>query len=149
MKTDVKLDRTEIRELEKLVLKRVEDIIFKERKRPSGKSKVGSGKTKDRPSGYRKDDVVEDNTGKLRRSIKANKNFIKQKKGSNNTYTLSIDLKFVSYFKYLDDERRDALNWYFGEAIFEDKAITDKIKELTAGAIKRTIISIFSDVNNN
>lgn len=145
MKADVKLTRTEIRELEKLVLKRVEDIIFKERKRPSGKSKVGSGITKDRPSGYKKDDVVEDNTKKLRQSIHQNKNFIKQDAKGN----IQINLKFISYFKWLDDGRRDDLNWYFGEAIFEDKAITDKIKELTAASIKRTIINIMSDVNNS
>jgi hypothetical protein len=147
MTTKVKLNRQEISQLEKLVIKRVLDIVFKEHNRPSGKSKVGSGKTKYRPGGYQKDDVVEDNTGKLERSIKNNKNFIKQKKGKNDVYSLYIDLKFISYFKYLDDGRRDELNWYFGEAIFEDEKIIDKIGELTAGAIKRTIINIINEAN--
>jgi hypothetical protein len=145
IKTEIKLNKKEIRTLEKLVLKRVEEIIFDERERPSGELKVGSGITKYRPGGYRKDALVEDNSGALRRSVKQNKNFIKQ----NDKGGLEINLKFISYFKWLDDGRRDNLNWYFGEAIFEDEKIIEKIKELTAASIKRTIINIINEVDEN
>ena len=53
----------------------------------------------------------------------------------------------VPYFQYLDDARRDELNWYLSEAIFEDNKIRDKIRELTAGATKRVMIKMISDAN--
>lgn len=137
---EVKLNNKEIRDLEKFILKRIEEIVFEDRHRPSGKSKVGTGVTKFRPGGYSKDDVVEDNTGKLRQKLRANKNFIKQVKGG-----FDINLKMIDYFKWLDDGRRDELNWYFGEAFFTDEKIIDKIKEILTGATKRIIINIINE----
>jgi len=129
MAEDIELDKKDIRELEKLILTRVENIIFEEHKRPSGLQKVEGGL------------LVEDKTGSLRRKLKANRNFVKQ--GKNGGF--EIKLNMVSYFKYLDDDRRDKLNWYFTEAIFEDKQILDKIKELMTDATRRTIIRVLSE----
>lgn len=81
---------------------------------------------------------IEDDTGKLRKSIRANRNFIKVDDKGN----ITIDIKVVDYFKYLDDERRDELNWYLSEAIFEDKNIRNKVKELQAQSSKRTILKM-------
>ena len=128
MAEEIKLDRKDIRELEKLIISRVENIIFKEHKRPSGVQKVEGGL------------LVEDKTGELRRKLKANRNFVKQSKGG-----FEITLNMASYYKYLDDSRRDKLNWYFSEAIFEDKKIIEKLRELIAGAAKRAIIKVVSE----
>jgi len=129
MADEVKLDRKQIRELEKEILKRVESIIFSERNRPSGKQKVNGGL------------LVEDDTGKLRRQLKANRGFVKQNKRGG----IEVDIKMVSYFKWLDDERRQDLNWYFSEAIFEDKIISDKIKELYTESVKSAFIKIIKE----
>lgn len=129
MAEEVKLDRKQIRELEKEILKRVESIIFSERNRPSGKQKVNGGL------------LVEDDTGKLRRQLKANRGFVKQNKRGG----IEVDIKMVSYFKWLDDERRQELNWYFSEAIFEDKIISDKIKELYTESVKSAFIKIIKE----
>ena len=129
MADEVKLDRKQIRELEKEILKRVESIIFSERNRPSGKQKVNGGL------------LVEDDTGKLRRQFKANRGFVKQNKRGG----IEVDIKMVSYFKWLDDERRQDLNWYFSEAIFEDKIISDKIKELYTESVKSAFIKIIKE----
>ena len=125
MAEEVKLDRKEIKELEKFIINRIEEIVF-ETNRPSGIPKrVGGLK-------------IEDDTGKLRRSIKRNKSFIKQdKKG------LEINIKNLPpYWKYLDDERVDDYNWYLSEAIFDDSVISKKIKEVIAGAYKRYVLNI-------
>jgi len=125
MAEEVKLDRKEIKELEKFIIKRIEDIVFGTN-RPSGVPKrVGGLK-------------IEDDTGKLRRSIKGNKSFIKQSKSG-----LEINIKNLPpYWKYLDDERVDDYNWYLSEAIFEDESISKKIKEVIAGAYKRYVLNI-------
>lgn len=125
MAEEVKLDRKEIKELEKFIINRIEEIVF-ETNRPSGIPKrVGGLK-------------IEDDTGKLRRSIKRNKSFIKQdKKG------LEINIKNLPpYWKYLDDERVDDYNWYLTEAIFDDEAISKKIKEVITGSYKRYVLNI-------
>lgn len=125
MAEEVKLDRKEIKELEKFIINRIEEIVF-ETNRPSGIPKrVGGLK-------------IEDDTGKLRRSIKRNKSFIKQdKKG------LEINIKNLPpYWKYLDDERVEDYNWYLTEAIFDDEAISKKIKEVITGSYKRYVLNI-------
>ena len=128
MAEEVKLDRKEIKELEKFIIKRIEEIVFGTN-RPSGVPKrVGGLK-------------IEDDTGKLRRSIKRNKSFIKQ--GRNG---LEINIKNLPpYWKYLDDERVDDYNWYLTEAIFDDETISKKIKEVITGAYKRYIINILKE----
>ena len=125
MAEEVKLDRKEIKELEKFIIKRIEDIVFGTN-RPSGVPKrVGGLK-------------IEDDTGKLRRSIQRNKSFIKQSKSG-----LEINIKNLPpYWKYLDDERIEDYNWYLSEAIFEDESISKKIKEVIAGAYKRYVLNI-------
>ena len=125
MAEEVKLDRKEIKELEKFIIKRIEDIVFGTN-RPSGIPKrVGGLK-------------IEDDTGKLRRSIQRNKSFIKQSKSG-----LEINIKNLPpYWKYLDDERIEDYNWYLSEAIFEDESISKKIKEVIAGAYKRYVLNI-------
>jgi len=128
MAEEVKLDRKEIKELEKFIIKRIEEIVF-ETNRPSGVPKrVGGLK-------------IEDDTGKLRRSIKRNKSFIKQ--GRNG---LEINIKNLPpYWKYLDDDRVEDYNWYLTEAIFDDEVISKKIKEVIAGAYKRYVLNIFKE----
>ena len=128
MAEEVKLDRKEIKELEKFIIKRIEEIVFGTN-RPSGVPKrVGGLK-------------IEDDTGKLRRSIKRNKSFIKQDKNG-----LEINIKNLPpYWKYLDDDRVDDYNWYLTEAIFDDETISKKIKEVIAGAYKRYIINILKE----
>ena len=125
MAEEVKLDRKEIKELEKFIINRIEEIVF-ETNRPSGIPKrVGGLK-------------IEDDTGKLRRSIKRNKSFIKQGKSG-----LEINIKNLPpYWKYLDDERVEDYNWYLSEAIFDDSVISKKIKEVIAGAYKRYVLNI-------
>ena len=132
MAEEVKLDRKEIKELEKFIIKRIEEIVF-ETNRPSGVPKrVGGLK-------------IEDDTGKLRRSIKRNKSFIKQGKSG-----LEINIKNLPpYWKYLDDARVDDYNWYLSEAIFDDETISKKIKEVMAGAYKRYIINILKSPKLN
>lgn len=127
---ELQFDKKEIRQLEKLIIKRIEDIIFVERTRPSGRQKVAGGL------------VIEDDSGALRRKLKSNKNFIKFVSGG-----FEIDIKMKEYFKYLDDSRRDELNWYLSEAIFEDKEIRDTVKKVTAAATKRTIIKLVSQIS--
>ena len=128
MAEEVKLDRKEIKELEKFIIKRIEEIVF-ETNRPSGVPKrVGGLK-------------IEDDTGKLRRSIKRNKSFIKQDKNG-----LEINIKNLPpYWKYLDDDRVEDYNWYLSEAIFDDETISKKIKEVMTGAYKRYIINILKE----
>lgn len=116
----------EVKELERFILKRIEVIIFKT-KRPSGIEKVKGG--------YK----IEDDTGLLRRTLKANQGFMRiDKRG------LVFDIKMVSYYKFLDDERRADLNWYLGEAIFQDKLLAKKIAQITARGIKAKIIELIS-----
>jgi hypothetical protein len=55
-----------------------------------------------------------------------------------------FDIKMVSYYKYLDDERRDELNWYLTEAIFEDKELKKFIADITAEGIVSKFINMFS-----
>ena len=141
MAEEVKLDRKEIKELEKFIINRIEEIVF-ETNRPSGVQKVSGAKydnNQKRMIAIRQGGLkIEDKTGKLRRSIKRNKSFIKQdKKG------LEINIKNLPpYWKYLDDERVDDYNWYLSEAIFEDESISKKIKEVIAGAYKRYVLNI-------
>ena len=128
MAEEVKLDRKEIKELEKFIIKRIEEIVFGTN-RPSGiQKKVGGLKIQDSVGGNQK----------LRKSIQRNKSFIKQdKKG------LEINIKNLPpYWKYLDDERVDDYNWYLSEAIFDDSVISKKIKEVIAGAYKRYVLNI-------
>jgi hypothetical protein len=145
--SDVQLSGKEMKELEDFVINRIEDIIFKERERPSGQGKVTKYKRKvvkgKVVSSIPITDgglLIEDDTGNLRKKLKANRGFIKQtSKG------FVIDVKMVSYYKYLDDERRDKLNWYLSEAIFEDDKIKEKVVELTAGAFRRIALKMISD----
>jgi hypothetical protein len=114
------LDKEAIREIEDFVKKRIEEIVFSTSR---SKAKVKGG------------NKIDDDSGKLRASIKNNKNFITQtKKG------FEINLKVMEYFKFLDDQRRDELNWYLTEAIFDDKELRDYIKDQTAKSAKRVIL---------
>ena len=114
------LDKKAIRELEKFIKDEIERVVFDTRR---SKAKVNGGHE------------IEDDTGKLRRSIRANRNFIKQtNKG------IEIELRAEEYYKYLDDERRDELNWYLTEAIFEDDKIRKKLKDIYAKSAKRVIL---------
>jgi hypothetical protein len=127
----LKLNDSEKKELEKFIVDRIVDIIFKERKRPSGKSKAdGSGL------------IITNQTGKLKRSVEENarKGFMKlTKKG------YVFDLRFAPYYKYLDDARKDELNWYLTEAIFEDDEIAKKVAELVGKGIKANFLEIISE----
>ena len=144
MAEEVKLDKKEIKELEKFIIKRIEEIVFGTN-RPSGVQKVSGSqydKTKKRMVAIRQGGLkIEDDTGKLRRSIKRNKSFIKQGKSG-----LEINIKNLPpYWKYLDDERVEDYKWYLTAAIFEDETISKKIKEVMTGAYKRYIINILKE----
>jgi hypothetical protein len=131
MAEEVKLDRKEIKELEKFIIKRIEEIVFGTN-RPSGvQKKVGGLKIQDSVGGNQK----------LRKSIQRNKSFIKQGESG-----LEINIKNLPpYWKYLDDERVNDYNWYLTEAIFDDETISKKIKEVMTGAYKRYIINILKE----
>ena len=131
MAEEVKLDRKEIKELEKFIIKRIEEIVFGT-DRPSGvQKKVGGLKIQDSVGGNQK----------LRKSIQRNKSFIKQGKSG-----LEINIKNLPpYWKYLDDERVEDYNWYLSEAIFDDETISKKIKEVMTGTYKRYIINILKE----
>jgi hypothetical protein len=126
----LELDTKSIKELEKFIIKRIVDIIFKEQKRPSGLRKEDGGL------------VITSQTGNLKRTVEENaqKGFMKlTKKG------YVFDLRFAPYYKYLDDARRKELNWYLTEAIFEDEDIIKKIVELSAKNIKANFLEIISE----
>lgn len=125
-KAVVELTRNELDELERLFVKKIEYIVFNTRR---NKKKIKGGHK------------IEDNTGNLRRIIKGAKNFIKQDERG-----LKIDFPVAEYFKYLDDERREELNWFLSEAIFEDKEIRDKIKELYVMTGQRAILRMINDL---
>lgn len=129
MADEPKLDRAEIRDLERFIILRIETIVFGTG-RPSGVQKISGGLK------------IEDDTGRLRRGIKRNKRFIKQSKSG-----LEINVKNLPpYFKYLDDGRAEDLNWFLTEAIFLDSEISKKIKEVMTGAYKRYIITLLKDL---
>lgn len=128
------LDKKAIKELEAFLKQEIEAIVFSTRR---DKPKFTGYKTvnKVKIPQYNGGNYIEDNSGKLRQSIRANKNFIKQTdKG------IEIEFKMIDYFKYLDDERRDELNWYLTEAIFEDNNVRKKFKEIYQKSAKRVIL---------
>jgi hypothetical protein len=114
------LDIREKRQLEKMILKRVEEIVFGT-KRPSGRQKIKGGLE------------ITDDSGELRRTIRANKDFITQ----NTSGGLEIGIEVTDYFQYLDDARRDELNWYISEGVFLD----NKINEILEGALSKMVIN--------
>lgn len=118
----IELNRSEIKELEKFVKVRIEYIVFNT-KRPKKKKKGGN--------------KIEDDTGNLRKQIKGAKNFIEQTERG-----IKINFPTTDYFKYLDDERRDELNWYLSEAIFEDKLFREKLREIYAQSGMRAILKV-------
>lgn len=122
----VELDKNDLNELENFIKKRVERIVFNTRR---SRPKIKGG------------NVIENDTGNLRRRIKSANNFIKQTKGG-----LSIDFPVPDYYRYLDDERRDELNWYLTEAIFEDKEFRDKIRDLYRQTAQRAVVNILKDI---
>lgn len=122
-----KLDDKARRELQNYILQEIEAIVFSTR-RPRRKVEGGH--------------YIEDDSGDLRRSIRRNRNFIKVDKNGK----IVIDIKVMEYYKYLDDERRSELNWYLSEAIFEDKNIREKIRELQAESGKRTMIKVLKNI---
>lgn len=115
-----KLNKRELRRLEREVLKRVVEIVFGT-PRPSGKQKVLGGLK------------ITSDTGKLKDTLLANRNFITQ----NSRGGLEIDIKVTDYFQYLDDSRRDELNWYLSEEVFKDKKINDILDDI----LSKTVIN--------
>lgn len=113
-----KLNKRELRRLEKEILKRVIEIVYGT-PRPSGKQKVLGGLK------------ITGDTGQLKRVLLANRNFITQ----NSRGGLEIDIKVTDYFQYLDDARRDELNWYISEKVFEDKKINDILDDILSKMI--------------
>lgn len=136
----MQLDAKQIAALEKLVKKRIEFIVFDTR-RPKAKIK-GYRYVKGQRIPIYGGHKIEDDTGDLRRSIKQASGFIK-----NTSRGLKIELNTVKYFKYLDDGRRDELNWYLTEAIFEDKIIRNKLRELFIDTGKRAILKVLSNLD--
>jgi len=144
----LQLNSTQIRKLEKEILDRIEEIIF-DRRRPSGRQKIKGYKTKtvnkkvQRTPIYKSSTKIED-AGKrgsegLRTTLKANKGFMRIE-----NKRIVFDIKMVSYYKYLDDQRRDELNWYLTEAIFEDAELKKFIADITAEGIVSKFINMFS-----
>lgn len=135
----IKLNKKELREIEEFIKDEVEAVIFATRR---SRGKVSGYKTENgvKTPILNGGNYIEDKSGQLRRKLRANKNFIKQSERG-----LEIKLEMVEYYKYLDDERRDELNWYLSEAIFESPLISGKIKEVMAKASKRVILKMISD----
>jgi hypothetical protein len=129
----VDLNRKELGELKDFIVDEIEAIVFSTRR---NREKVKGG--------Y----YIEDDTGKLRESIKRNrsKHFIK----SDGRGGIIINFKVIDYFKYLDDKReRTDLNWYLTEAIFDSDNFNKKLKEVYAKAMKRIIIDEIQLINKN
>jgi hypothetical protein len=55
----------------------------------------------------------------------------------------------MPYYVYLDDGRRDELNWYLTEAIFEDEQIRNLIAELLEGAMMRVFLEVLTEADKN
>lgn len=125
MKSIFILNNKEITKLERFVRKRVEQIVFNETRRD--KEKVKSGH------------YIDDASGDLRKTIRRAKNFITQNKSG-----IVIDFPTTDYFKYLDDSRREELNWYLSEAIFEDEDLREYLIELFEDSATRTAINILT-----
>jgi hypothetical protein len=125
-KVVVELNKSELDDLESYIRDKVEKIVFSTR-RSKAKKKGGH--------------KIEDSSGDLRRSIKTARNFIKQtNKG------LSIDFPVMEYYRFLDEDRRDELNWYLSEAIFEDNDFRDKIREIYKQTAQRAVIKVLSSI---
>jgi hypothetical protein len=123
-----KLNKRELRELEKTVISRIEAIVFS-KKRPSGKQKVKGGLQ------------IKDDTGNLRKTIKSNRNFITQ----NSKGGIEIEVVVTDYFQYLDDARRAELNWYISEGVFEDRIIADKLEEILSKMVINASIDFITE----
>jgi len=125
MKSIFILNKKEITKLERFVRKRVEQIVFNETRRDKEKVKGGH--------------YIDDASGDLRKTIRRAKNFITQ-----NKWGIVIDFPTTDYFKYLDDSRREELNWYLSEAIFEDEDLREYLVELFEDSATRTAINILT-----
>jgi gas vesicle protein len=121
---ELKLTRKEIKEIQDTILKRVEAIVFSTNR--STAKKDGTRQIKDR-------------SGDLRNSIKGNKDFIKVRSNK-----ITIDIETMSYYLFLDEGTKHMNGWFLTEAIFEDKIIREKIKEVTTAASKRATLNMLS-----
>jgi hypothetical protein len=124
---ELKYKAADLRKLEKEIVKRVKELVFSTRRNTAKKN----GKY-----------VIEKQTGDLERSITGNKNFIKPDKKGN----LSIDLKVMEYYVFLDEGTSKMKGWFLTEAIFEDDEVRKAIKELQQKTTKRAILNVLSDI---
>jgi hypothetical protein len=124
---ELKYKAADLRKLEKEIVKRVKELVFSTRRNTDKKN----GKY-----------VIEKQTGDLERSITGNKNFIKPDKKGN----LSIDLKVMEYYVFLDEGTSRMKGWFLTEAIFEDDEVRKAIKELQQKTTKRAILNVLSDI---
>jgi hypothetical protein len=124
---ELKYKSADLRKAEKEIVKRVKELVFSTRRDTAKKN----GKY-----------VIEKQTGDLERSITGNKNFIKPDKKGN----LSIDLKVMEYYVFLDEGTSKMKGWFLTEAIFEDDEVRKAIKELQVKTTKRAILNVLSDI---
>ena len=124
---ELKYKSADLRKLEKEIVKRVKELVFSTRRNTAKKNNK-----------Y----VIEKQTGDLERSITGNKNFIKPDKKGN----LSIDLKVMEYYVFLDEGTSKMKGWFLTEAIFEDDEVRKAIKELQQKTTKRAILNVLSDI---
>jgi hypothetical protein len=124
---ELKYKAADLRKLEKEIVKRVKELVFSTRRNTAKKNNK-----------Y----VIEKQTGDLERSITGNKNFIKPDKRGN----LSIDLKVMEYYVFLDEGTSKMKGWFLTEAIFEDDEVRKAIKELQVKTTKRAILNVLSDI---
>ena len=124
---ELKYKSADLRKAEKEIVKRVKELVFSTRRNTAKKN----GKY-----------VIEKQTGDLERSITGNKNFIKPDKKGN----LSIDLKVMEYYVFLDEGTSKMKGWFLTEAIFEDDEVRKAIKELQVKTTKRAILNVLSDI---
>jgi hypothetical protein len=124
---ELKYKSADLRKLEKEIVKRVKELVFSTRRNTAKKNNK-----------Y----VIEKQTGDLERSITGNKNFIKPDKKGN----LSIDLKVMEYYVFLDEGTSKMKGWFLTEAIFEDDEVRKAIKDLQVKTTKRAILNVLSDI---
>lgn len=124
---NVEYNRSDIRRVERQMIKRVKEIVFSTRR-----------DTPKRNGKY----VIERRTGDLDASIRRNTNFIETDKKGN----ITINLKVMNYFIYLDEGTSKMDGWYLTEAIFDDREIRKLFKDLQEKTFRKAILEITSDI---
>jgi hypothetical protein len=60
---------------------------------------------------------------------------------------LSVSIKVMEYYQYLDEGTKRIEPWFLTEEIMEHPKMTKIIKELVGEAVKRAYVEVISDIN--